>query len=137
MLNHLLRLAASTATTATSEDPSMMVVVVTGLVLVFAILVLLYALLTLEGKLFVNLDKKRAEKKTENTAEINTPVNPAPVLPVAPQIEAGIPPEVVAAIAAAVASIEGGKYTLRAVNTQQRGRGQWGLAGVISYTEPF
>ena len=45
--------------------------------------------------------------------------------------------EIVAVIAAAVASASGGKYTLRAVKRAGGGRGSWGAAGVKSGTEPF
>ena len=53
------------------------------------------------------------------------------------QIEAGIPGEIVAAIAAAVASMDGGKYVMRSVKRAPRGRNAWSQAGVMSYTEPF
>lgn len=67
---------------------------------------------------------------------------PAPVkaaAPKAPVVEAGIPGEVVAAIAAAVACMDGGeRYTLRSVKrTRVSGRSAWGQAGVVAYTEPF
>lgn len=119
-------------------EPSVSTVVFTGLTLVFAILVLLTLLLTLSGKLFASLDKKKSESKNEATTNA-VPAAPAPaaVQAAPPVIQDGIPPEVVAAIAAAVASIEGGKYTLRSVSAVKQGRNEWGLAGVLAYTEPF
>lgn len=121
------------------QEPSNTVVVMTGLGLVFSILIVLTLILTLQGKLFASMD---AKKKVENKpgAEPMQPAmaRPEPPAPApVPVVQDGIPPEVVAAIAAAVAQIEGGRYTLRTVSTVQQGRGQWGLAGVISYTEPF
>ena len=63
------------------------------------------------------------------------PKAPAPAAPRAPQVEAGIPPEVVAVIAAAVCAMGGGKYTLRAV--RRAGRSAWARAGALDVTEPF
>ena len=50
-------------------------------------------------------------------------------------MEAGIPPEVVAVIAAAVCAMGGGKYTLRAV--RRADRSAWARAGALDVTEPF
>ena len=63
------------------------------------------------------------------------PKAPAPAAPRAPQVEAGIPPEVVAVIAAAVCAMGGGKYTLKAV--RRADRSAWARAGVLDVTEPF
>ena len=52
-------------------------------------------------------------------------------------IESGIPPEVVAAIAAAVAAMDGGKYTLRSLTRKKEGRSPWNVAATVSYTQPF
>ena len=49
----------------------------------------------------------------------------------------GIPAEVVAAIAAAVACMDGGRYTLRSVVRKREGRSAWNMAGVIASTDPF
>ena len=53
------------------------------------------------------------------------------------KVEQGIPGEVVAAISAAVACMEGGRYSLRSVARQRKGRSAWGDAAVASYTQPF
>lgn len=63
------------------------------------------------------------------------PKAPAPAAPRAPQVEAGIPPEVVAVIAAAVCAMGGGKYTLKAV--RRADRSAWARAGAFDVTEPF
>ena len=70
------------------------VVTITGIVLVFLILVLLMAIITLEGKIFDGLGKKKAAAK----AAVSKPAAPAkPAAPVqqaaapAPQVEEGIP----------------------------------------------
>ena len=97
------------------------IVTITGIVLVFLILVLLMAIITLEGKIFDGLGKKKAAA-------------PAPAKAAAPQVEAGIPGDVVAAIMAAIYSMGNGKYVLKAV---RRGKNGWGKAGVNDTTAPF
>lgn len=143
-------LSAAGAVTANTAETNPAIVVITGLVLVFAILVLLTLIFTLTGKLFSAMDTKRKAKeeaaKTVQEAAAAAPMPaaaPAVAPPqAAPTVQPGIPPEVIAAISAAVASIDDGRYTLQSVTTTpapppQKGRSQWGLAGVISYTEPF
>ena len=58
----------------------------------------------------------------------------APAKAAAPQVEAGIPGDVVAAIMAAIYSMGNGKYVLKAV---RRGKNGWGKAGVNDTTAPF
>ena len=94
------------------------VVTITGIVLVFAILVLLMAIITLEGKIFDAMNGKKAAAQA----------------PAAPQVEQGIPADVVAAIMAAIYSMGNGKYVLKAV---RRGKNGWGKAGVNDTTAPF
>ena len=93
------------------------IVTITGIVLVFLILVLLMAIITLEGKIFDAMNGKKAAAKAA-----------------APQVEAGIPGDVVAAIMAAIYSMGNGKYVLKAV---RRGKNGWGKAGVNDTTAPF
>ena len=114
------------------------VVTITGIVLVFLILVLLMAIITLEGKIF---DSMNAKKKAAAKAAASKPAAPAkPAAPVqqaaapAPQVEEGIPGDVVAAIMAAIHAMGNGKYTLKAV---RRGKNGWGKAGVNDTTAPF
>lgn len=65
---------------------------------------------------------------------------PAPA-PRAPVVETGVPAEVVAAIAAAVACLEGGAATVRGIRRLPRPagsrRGVWGEAGIAAVTTPF
>ena len=111
------------------------IVTITGIVLVFLILVLLMAIITLEGKIF---DGKKAAAKAASVAKPAAPVKqaaaPAPAKAAAPQVEAGIPGDVVAAIMAAIYSMGNGKYVLKAV---RRGKNGWGKAGVNDTTAPF
>ena len=112
------------------------VVTITGIVLVFLILVLLMAIIALEGKIF---DSMAAKKKAAKEAA-QAPAAAKPAAPVqqaaapAPQVEEGIPGEVVAAIMAAIHAMGNGKYTLKAV---RRGKNGWGKAGVNDTTAPF
>ena len=113
------------------------IVTITGIVLVFLILVLLMAIITLEGKIFDAMNgKKAAAKAAASAAKPAAPVAaaPAPAKAAAPQVEAGIPGDVVAAIMAAIYSMGNGKYVLKAV---RRGKNGWGKAGVNDTTAPF
>lgn len=126
-ISQFLTVAANTA--SGNPEPSVGVVVATGLILVFGVLVLLYLLITLEGIIFTSVDRRKK----------GAPAPKKEAAPKAPVVEAGIPGEVVAAIAAAVACMDGGEhYTLRSVKrTRVSGRSAWGQAGVVAYTEPF
>lgn len=121
----------------------------TSLVLVFSLLVALCLIVMLEGKLFDALNKKKADAaraalaQSAPSAKVPAPkAAPAPrAAAPAPVVEAGIPGEVVAAIAAAVYCLEGGQVTLRSVRRQPQAagsrRGAWGQAGVVQNTQPF
>lgn len=114
------------------------IVTITGIVLVFLILVLLMAIITLEGKIFDAMNGKKAAAKAASAAKPAAPVKqavaPAPAKAAALQVEAGIPGDVVAAIMAAIYSMGNGKYVLKAV---RRGKNGWGKAGVNDTTAPF
>ena len=112
------------------------VVTITGIVLVFLILILLMAIITLEGKIFdsMNAKKKAAmEAAKAPAAQPAAPVQQAAAAP-APQVEEGIPGDVIAAIMAAIHAMGNGKYTLKAVRRSKNG---WGNAGVNDTTAPF
>lgn len=112
------------------------VVTITGIVLVFLILILLMAIITLEGKIFDSMSaKKKAAKEAAKApaAQPAAPVQQAAAAP-APQVEEGIPGDVIAAIMAAIHAMGNGKYTLKAVRRSKNG---WGNAGVNDTTAPF
>ena len=112
------------------------VVTITGIVLVFLILILLMAIITLEGKIFdsMNAKKKAAKEAAQAPAtQPAAPVQQAAAAP-APQVEEGIPGDVIAAIMAAIHAMGNGKYTLKAVRRSKNG---WGNAGVNDTTAPF
>lgn len=127
---------APMALTAAGNFPSDPVVVAIGISLVFLILVILTLIILLQGRIFDAITT--SQKKKAAAQQAAKPAAPAPApAPAAPYVEEGIPAEVVAAIAAAVACVDGGKYTLRSLTRAKDGRGAWGLAGVVSGTEPF
>ena len=112
------------------------VVTITGIVLVFLILILLMAIITLEGKIFDSMNaKKKAAKEAAKApaAQPAAPVQQAAAAP-APQVEEGIPGDVIAAIMAAIHAMGNGKYTLKAGRRSKNG---WGNAGVNDTTAPF
>ena len=111
------------------------VVTITGIVLVFLILILLMAIITLEGKIFDSMNaKKKAAKEAAKApaAQPAAPVQQAAAAP-APQVEEGIPGDVIAAIMAAIHAMGNGKYTLKAVRRSKNG---WGNACVNYTTAP-
>ena len=104
------------------------VVTITGIVLVFLILILLMAIITLEGKIFDSMNAKKKAAKEAAKAVQQAAAAPAP------QVEEGIPGDVIAAIMAAIHAMGNGKYTLKAVRRSKNG---WGNAGVNDTTAPF
>ena len=111
------------------------VITITGIVLVFAILVLLMLIITLEGKIFDSMNAKKAAAKAAAKAPAAKPAAPVQQAAApAPVVEEGIPGDVVAAIMAAIHAMGNGKYTLKAVRRSKNG---WGKAGVNDTTAPF
>ena len=111
-------------------------VVLTSITLVFAMLVALCLIITLEGKIFDSMNaKKKAAKEAAKAPAVQpaAPVQQAAAAP-APQVEEGIPGDVIAAIMAAIHAMGNGKYTLKAVRRSKNG---WGNAGVNDTTAPF
>ena len=107
------------------------VITITGIVLVFAILILLMLIITLEGKIF---DGMAAKKKAAKEPAAPKPAAPVQQAAPAPVVEEGIPGDVVAAIMAAIHAMGNGKYTLKAVRRAANG---WSKAGVNDTTAPF
>ena len=116
-------------------------VVLTSITLVFAMLVALCLIITVEGKLFDALNNKKNPKpapKKESKPAAAPAAKPAVS---APKTEGGIPGEIIAAISAAVATVVGGNAVIRGIKRIPKNggsrRGAWGDAGVQEHTTPF
>ena len=116
-------------------------VVLTSITLVFAMLVALCLIITVEGKLFDALNNKKnpkpAPKKESKPAAAPAAKPAAP----APKTEGSIPGEIIAAISAAVATVVGGNAVIRGIKRSPKNggsrRGAWGDPGVQEHTTPF
>lgn len=121
-------------------------VVLTSITLVFAMLVALCLIITVEGKIFDAIKNKKSGTKAAPAAPAapaaQNIAKAAPAAPAAPAADGSIPGEIVAAIAAAVASL-GENLTIRGIHRVQKKtatgsrRGAWGDAGVTQNTTPF
>ena len=121
-------------------------VVLTSITLVFAMLVELCLIITVEGKIFDAVKNKKNSTKAAPAAPAapaaQNIAKAAPAAPAAPAADGSIPGEIVAAIAAAVASL-GENLTIRGIHRVQKKtatgsrRGAWGDAGVTQNTTPF
>ena len=117
----------------------------TSITLVFAMLVALCLIITLEGKIFDNINNKKNGKPAASKAPA-AKAAPAPAAkPAAPAAKAdngSIPGEIIAAISAAVATVCGGNAVIRGIKRVSKPaagsrRGAWGDAGVREHTTPF
>ena len=112
-------------------------VVLTGFVVVFAMLILLIKIYGAIIQKAQNAGKKSKEKKAETVAETPAPVVAAPV---APAQTDGVSDEVVAVISAAVATMYGSSEKARIKSIKKSsdgGRSAWAKAGVLDNTRPF
>ena len=121
-------------------------VVLTSITLVFAMLVALCLIITLEGKIFDAINNKKNSKPAAPKAPAAPAAKAAPATkPAAPAAKAdngSIPGEIIAAISAAVASVCGGNAVIRGIKRVSKPaagsrRGAWGEAGVREHTTPF
>ena len=103
-------------------------VILTGFVVVFAVLILLIFIIAIYGKIVSSAQNKSKEKSAPA---------PAPVQKVAPSN--GLTDEIVAVIAAAVDSTYGvGNAKIKSIKkSPSSGRPAWGQVGVIDNTRPF
>ena len=121
-------------------------VVLTSITLVFAMLIALCLIITLEGKIFDAINNKKNSKPAAPKAPAASAAKAAPAAkPAAPAAKAdngSIPGEIIAAISAAVASVCGGNAVIRGIKRVSKPavgsrRGAWGEAGVREHTTPF
>lgn len=124
-----------------------LIVLLTGLVVVFAALIVLTFVIKGYGMIITSITsaskKKKAEAQAAKKAAQQATAKPAapaakPAAPAAPAVQEGIPGEVIAAIAAAVDYTYGaGTHTIRAVRRVPQNRSAWGSAGLAESTRPF
>ena len=123
-------------------------VVLVGLVVVFAALLILIFLVWLMGKIFASINNRKAKAQEEKEQDTRRQAQQAMTDQVkaeqaaAGPVEEGIPPEVVAAISAAVAVVmeetaPGAAYTISRVQRAGTGRSAWGNAGLAAQLSPF
>lgn len=110
----------------------------TGIVVVFAALVVLVLIFWIFGKIMGNVGKPK-EKKTKSEPQQIAPASPKLVEVVS---EDGLSDEVVAAITGAVSVIlseEGstGSFVIKSIKRTRQTSSAWGTAGVIENTRPF
>lgn len=118
-------------------------VVLTSITLVFAMLVALCLIITLEGKIFDALNNKKNNKPAAPKAPAAKAAPAAkPAAPMAKADNGAIPGEIIAAISAAVAEVMGSNAVIRGIKRITKPaagsrRGAWGEAGVREHTTPF
>lgn len=142
----LLRLLAAEVTTSAGRVPAeninmMWSTVITGVAVVFLILILLVIILWTLGKV---MNIKRKPKNIEKAQAAPAPASvPVPEVVSEPAEEYGEEDdgEIIAVIAAAVAAYgeaEGRQYKIASVKRKEKAlRSNWGAAGVASNTRPF
>lgn len=121
-------------------------VVLTGFVVVFAMLLLLILIIKIYSGIVSaaqNSAKKKKEAKSAKSAEIKAqkPVSEAPKATVAATAatdNGGISDEIVAVISAAVATMYGSSEKVRIKSIKKSGgRSAWANAGILDNTRPF
>lgn len=126
-----------------------MTVLITGLVVVFCVLILLTFIIKGYSTLIYNAQnkkkgnkgsgsKKMEQKKEAPKPQVTKAVTQSPSAPV--KAETGIPGEIIAAISAAIAVMNDGtgtSYTIKSVKRAAGSRPVWGTAGLMENTRPF
>lgn len=114
-------------------------VILSGLTIVFVVLILLTLIVDVLGKVLGGVGKKAdgGGKQEPEALVQEAPEQAAPV------VEEGIPNETVAVISAAVTAALGGNCAVRGIQhapAHHHGRGRrtaWGMAGMQQNTSPF
>jgi Na+-transporting methylmalonyl-CoA/oxaloacetate decarboxylase gamma subunit len=125
-------------------------VVLSGILIVFVVLIILIAIVWIYGQIFHAINKSKADKASGGSAPgetsgggtaPNITVNAVTQTPAETDSEDGIPGSVIAAISAAVAAFTGGKGVVAGitrkkalksgVNSRRRST-EWGQAGTVA-----
>lgn len=117
-------------------------VLLTGFVVVFAVLLILIGIIKGYGIIVTKLENKvkerKAQKEKASAKSVTAAVQPKPAP--APEIaEGGISDEIVAVIAAAVDAVYGssGKARIKSIKKSDVSRSAWSKAGILDNTRPF
>ena len=115
-------------------------VVITGLVVVFLILLILVGVLWLFGKLMGGTGKKKKPSAEEAKPAVAQAASAAPVADAEDEDEAD-DEELIAVISAAIAAYsaaDGKQYRITSVKKKEKAlRSGWGAAGISENTRPF
>ncbi len=130
-----------------SKGMLMAVITVSGIVIVFTILILLIFIFYAYGAIFSAVTTSREKKKAQKAAVAAKAADAQPdgsaagpeTVQLNGETTSEIPGEIIAVIAAAVASLGDGKvYRVRKVTrTPVSGRTPWATAGLLENTRPF
>lgn len=143
LLTDVTEAVEKTATIPAENVEKMWATVITGLVVVFLILVILVFILWLLGKV-MNIKRKPKKEKKSETADAPAPV-PVHAVEFVPQQAAEYTEEddseIIAVIAAAIAAFgeaEGKQYRIASVKRREKPlRSNWAAAGISENTRPF
>lgn len=133
-----------------TEFETALIVLIAGLVIVFAVLFLLIGIIKGYGTIILSVTKSREAKRQAKKEKANAaaqaavkketapaPVQAAPAAVTEPAQD-GIPGDVIAAIAAAVDFMYGaGTHIVTGVKRVAPNRSAWASAGMIESTRPF
>ena len=112
---------------------------IAGFVIVFVVLILLIAIITLYGKIIQsaqNAVSNKREKKLEENKEKQTVKSI--VREDIEEDDGAIPEEIIAVIAAAVDAVYGNKpHKIKNIRRSHSVRSSWGNAGIAENTKPF
>lgn len=146
MLTDLMTVGFAGTNPAMTDSKGMLMAVVTsaGILVVFAILLLLIFIFYAYGGIFqiitTSAEKKKAAKakKAQEAAKASV-VEPVAEAPVSDISDGEIPGEIIAVIAAAVASLDGGKNLVvkKVRRAPAGGRSAWAASGILENTRPF
>lgn len=119
-------------------------VILTGFVVVFAVLILLILIIKLYSTIVQKAQqggkkKKEKIKVKEDTPSVSAPAAAPVAASLAPSVQDGVTDEVVAVISAAVATMYGssGKARIKSIKKSNSGRSAWANAGILDNTRPF
>lgn len=118
-------------------------ILITGFVVVFAVLILLILLIMAYGKIVSSIEKRIADKKTKNDAvKESEKITEKPVQAIEPIMATestyGVPEEVIAVITAAVYTMYGeGTVKVKSIKRVPQSRPVWSTAGIMENTRPF